>query len=385
MVSNVWAGNGHAWGIVSLRLTGRLPLEGVESSDATPAYKIELEMDPLTHSTFGMAVAMMVAPVGFRRQAALAGLAAGLLPDADIFIRSDADPLLGVEYHRHFTHSVVFQPVVALLAASIAWLLLLGRTPWRALFLPALAAGLSHIFCDAWTSYGTRLWWPFADTRVAWDMVSIIDPFVTLPLLAGVISAFWRPRSRALPIALGFLGLYLGLSLVQQKRAMATLVEVAEKRGHTIERVTVKPSFANIIVWRGLYQTDGRYHSVAIRPGLTETVVVDGDSLPVFDVDAAQARLGKDTRLARDLGRFAHFSDQWVAEVAAPDGETRVLGDVRYSMLPQKMSPLWGIGMNPSAADQSAPWMNLRVISGHDRSGLWQLVKGDSPPKAPEI
>ena len=342
-------------------------------------------MDPLTHSTFGMAVAMMVAPRGFRRQAALAGLAAGLLPDADIFIRSDADPLLGVEYHRHFTHSVVFQPIIALLAASIAWMLLLGKTPWRILFLPALAAGLSHIFCDAWTSYGTRLWWPFVDTRVAWDMVSIIDPFVTLPLLAGVIFALWRPQGHAVPIALCFLGVYLGLSLVQQQRAMATLVEVAEQRGHTIERVTVKPSFANIIVWRGLYQSAGRYHSVAIRPGFTETVVVEGDSLPVFDVAAAKVRLGENTRLARDLGRFAHFSDQWVAEVAAPDGEMRVLGDVRYSMLPQKMSPLWGIGLNPADAESPAPWMNLRIISGRDRSGLWQLVKGESSPQAPEI
>lgn len=342
-------------------------------------------MDPLTHSTFGMAVAMMVAPRGNRRQAALAGLAAGLLPDADIFIRSDADPLLGLEYHRHFTHSVAFQPVIALLAASIAWLLLRGKTPWRLLFLPALAAGLSHIFCDAWTSYGTRLWWPFADTRVAWDMVSIIDPLVTLPLLAGVILGLLRPQGRAVPVALGIVACYLGLALVQRGRAMATLEQIAAERGHTLERVTVKPSFANIIVWRGLYQSGDRYHSVAIRPGFTETLVVEGESLPVFDVAAARARLGENSRLARDLGRFAHFSDQWVAEVAAPDVERRVLGDVRYSMLPQKMRPLWGIGMNPAAKAQPAPWMNLRVISGPDRSGLWQLVKGESLPQTPEI
>lgn len=340
-------------------------------------------MDPLTHSTFGMAVAMLVAPRLSRRPAALAGLAAGLLPDADIFIRSDADPLLGVEYHRHFTHSVVFQPVIALLAASIAWMLLRGKSPWRPLFLPALAAGLSHIFCDAWTSYGTRLWWPFADTRVAWDMVSIIDPFITLPLLAGVIFGLWRPLGRAVPIALGILVCYLGLSLVQRERASSILKSVAAGRGHPLERATVKPSFANIIVWRGLYQSGGRYYSVAIRPGLGKSVVIPGDSLPVFDVASAQARLGEDSRLARDLGRFAHFSDDWVAEVAAPDREVRVLGDVRYSMLPQKMSPLWGIGMDPAAANRSAPWINLRRISGRDSSGLWQLVKGDLAQERP--
>lgn len=342
-------------------------------------------MDPLTHSTFGMAVAMVIAPRGFRRQAALAGLAAGLLPDADIFIRSETDPLLGVEYHRHFTHSVVFQPIIAFIAASIAWVLLRGKTPWRPLFLPALAAGLSHIFCDAWTSYGTRLWWPLADTRVAWDMVSIIDPLITLPLLVAVVHCLWRPQGRAVPVALCYLGLYLGFSLVQRGRAMATLEEVAAVRGHIRERITVKPSFANIIVWRGLYQSEGRYHSVAIRPGFGKTVVVQGESLPVFDVAAAQVKLGVDSRLARDLGRFAHFSDHWVAEIANPGKEARVLADVRYSMLPHKMSPLWGIGVDPTAVDQSAPWLNLRAISGSERSGLWQLVKGESPSQAPGI
>ena len=341
-------------------------------------------MDPLTHSTLGMAVAMLVAPEGRRRAAALAGFAGGLLPDADIFIRSTSDPLLAVEYHRHFTHSVVFQPVLALLAASLAWLLLRGKFPWRSLYLPALAAGLSHIFCDAWTSYGTRLWWPFAETRVAWDMVSIIDPLITIPLLAGVLLGLWRPGGRAVPAVLCIVICYLGLSLVQRSRAMATLGEVARERGHTLERVTVKPSFANIIVWRGLYQSGGRYHSVAIRPGFNGTLVVPGDSLPVFEVERTRDALGRESRLARDLGRFDHFSDGWVAEVAAPDTRVRVLGDVRYSMLPQKMRPLWGIGMDPGAPDAPAPWLNLRIISKNDRSGLWRLVKGDVSPNPPQ-
>ncbi len=319
---------------------------------------------------------MLVVSQARRRAAAVAGLAGGLLPDADIFIRSANDPLMGVEYHRHFTHSFLFQPVIAILAATIAWVLLRRRVAWSSLLLPGFAAGVSHILCDAWTSYGTRLWWPFSDARVAWDMVSIIDPLVTLPLLICVIIALFRPQGKALRVGFGILLFYLGLSLVQRERASAAVRELAESRGHAIERLTVKPSFANIVVWRGIYLYDGHYHAAAVRPGFGQPTVLAGESIKAFDLAVMETQLDSGSRLAKDMARFIHFSDGWVAEVAAPDSSTRVLGDIRYSMLPQRMAPLWGIGVNPHQPDQPSPWMTFRRLMKRDGEGLWNLVQG---------
>src|SRR5690606_5994513 len=147
------------------------------------------DMDPLTHSALGATIAMAVAPANHRRAAALVGAIAGLLPDADVLIGSESDPLLAIEYHRHFTHAWIFQPVVALIAVGIALALLrIGsrKQSFGRLYVSALAAAFSHPFCDGWTSYGTRLLWPFSDRRISWDWVSVIDPLITLPLVTAV-------------------------------------------------------------------------------------------------------------------------------------------------------------------------------------------------------
>ena len=182
-------------------------------------------MDPLTHATLGAAAALAVAPAKHRRVAVLAGLGDGILPDADIFIRSQSDPLLAVELHRHFTHSFVLQPLLALLVTLIIWTLLRPfprlHTPVVALYPAALAAGVVHVICDAWTSYGTRIWWPFSDARVAWDLTSVIDPVFTLPviLLTGLALLWPRSQLRLQWWPWVWVTLYLSVALVQQQRA----------------------------------------------------------------------------------------------------------------------------------------------------------------------
>ena len=51
-------------------------------------------MDPLSQGVVGAIAAQSVARSGELRAASVAGFAAGLLPDLDVFIRSAADPLL---------------------------------------------------------------------------------------------------------------------------------------------------------------------------------------------------------------------------------------------------------------------------------------------------
>ena len=68
-------------------------------------------MDILTQGLVGGVLAQSLARKNERKIATLVGVVAGLLADADILIRSSSDPLLNIEYHRHFTHSLVFIPV----------------------------------------------------------------------------------------------------------------------------------------------------------------------------------------------------------------------------------------------------------------------------------
>ena len=79
-------------------------------------------MDPVTHATIGAATAIIATRNSdMVRVAALAGLIGGILPDADIFIRDEDNPILQLTYHRHFTHSLIFIPFGGLIAALLCW------------------------------------------------------------------------------------------------------------------------------------------------------------------------------------------------------------------------------------------------------------------------
>ncbi len=345
-------------------------------------------MDPLTHSVFGVACAIAGTRAKIsRRAAALAGLAGGLLPDTDVMLRSASDPLFSLEYHRHFTHSFAFAPVIAVLGALIASLILRAfkrPVPWQVLIFPALLGGLSHLFCDAWTSYGTRLWWPFGSTRVALDWISIIDPVLTVPLAACVALAVRYASRTAAATGLTWVALYLGFCLVQRQRASSALDQwIAGASLQNITRRELKPSFGNVIVWRVLLQSGGDCHVLAIRCPLGEApLILSGTSTPIFDTPEAAAlafQIPAGSVQADDIRRFHHFSDGWVGRHPA---DARVLGDLRYSSLPTEIHPLWGILLDPAQAGQHVEMRNFRGDATPSLQRLLKQVQGH-PAKAP--
>lgn len=51
--------------------------------------------------------------------AGVLGLLSGLAPDLDALIKSQSDPLLALEFHRQFTHSLFFIPIGSLICALV--------------------------------------------------------------------------------------------------------------------------------------------------------------------------------------------------------------------------------------------------------------------------
>lgn len=338
-------------------------------------------MDPLTQGVVGAIAAQSTSKRREIRIATLAGFAAGLLPDIDVLIRSEADPLLFLEYHRHFTHALAFVPIGGLVAALILWPLLRGRLPFLRLYLFTTLGYFTHGLLDSCTSYGTYLLWPFSDARIAWHNIAVIDPLFTLPLLVLVLAALkWRSArigQAALVIGLA----YLLLGVVQRDRADALLARVAESHGHVIERGGAKPTLGNLLVWRGVYQREGRMYAVALRPGLFGADRVgEIDSAETFDMARDLPQLRGDSRLAVDIGRFAHFSDDWLMWVP---GSREIVGDFRYALLPGRAQPIWGIRVDPTRPDQHAPYVTLRDVSRGDWQRFTCKIRGSCIPEFP--
>jgi membrane-bound metal-dependent hydrolase YbcI (DUF457 family) len=178
-------------------------------------------MDTITHGIAGALIGKAFFSKRNARVATFAAAVGAMFPDIDIVRYGfSSDPLAIVKYHRAITHSFIALPFFAVL---LAWLTRAALPPLKRRFaklagleapsLPMLTfiygvALASHILLDAMTSFGTRMWTPLSQTRVAWDILFIIDfIFTSLVLVPQVVAwIFSNPeKSRTRGIAMWIL------------------------------------------------------------------------------------------------------------------------------------------------------------------------------------
>ncbi len=330
-------------------------------------------MDPISQGAIGAVAPQVAMKPEKLRAVALLGCAAGLAPDLDIFIVSSTDPLMLLEYHRQFTHALAFIPVGAAVVALLLHPVVRRSLRPRESYLACLLGYGTHGLLDACTSYGTQLLWPFSDYRVAWNNVSVVDPLFTLPLLCLVIlAAVSRRRAFAVGGLIWALG-YLALGVVQLQRAEAAGALLAAERGHVPHRLTAKAGFTNLLVWKLMYEHDGRFYVDSIRAGLTSRAC-PGASIARLDLKRDFPWLEPGSQQARDVERFRWFSDDWVA--VDPQVENRIV-DMRYSVVPNTIDALWGIDLDQRAApDEHVRYVTNRAARLEQRHQFWRLLTG---------
>jgi inner membrane protein len=336
-------------------------------------------VDPLTQGLLGAAAAQAV--LGRRLPRAwLMGAVGGAIPDLDVLIRSSSDPLLAIEYHRHFTHALAFIPIGGAIAA-LPWL---ARKRYRPEWKPILGATTlgyaTHGLLDAGTSYGTQLFWPFSSYRVSWDIVSVIDPIFTVALLIGVILAARRHTRRPAAIALVFCLAYLFMGMVQRDRALDVQQQIAAIRGHEPLRGQVFPTIGNQLVWRSLYQDGDTFYVDRIRvPWLGEPTWTPGATAQQVALRDLRPEARADPRVVEDFMRFSWFSNGWTAR--APD-DPYVIGDVRYSLRTDAFQPVWGVRFKPGEP-MPTEWVNRTDQREVSLQGLWAEIIGTHPDYRP--
>ena len=304
-------------------------------------------MDPLTQGALGACVPQSASRNSNVLIAGLLGFLSGMAPDLDVFFRSKSDPLLFLEYHRQFTHSLIFIPIGGLICATVFYYLFARRAQ--------LSFKLTYFFCtlgyathgllDSCTSYGTQLLWPFTNTRYSWDTISIIDPLVTIPLFILIITAALRKNNRYAMVALVWMIAYQSFGLYQNHRASEIGFQLANERGHDPIRLEAKPTIGNLILWKVIYETEEGFYTDGVRIGLA-TKIYPGTLTPKLDIDRDFPWLDPHSQQAKDLKRFAWFSQDYVS--VDPTNPRRVI-DARYSLLPNESTGLWSIWLSQEA------------------------------------
>ncbi|MBT62319.1 MAG: hypothetical protein CML13_03815 [Puniceicoccaceae bacterium] len=334
-------------------------------------------MDPLTQASVGAAVAAIAARKSETRRAILLGALAGAAPDVDVLIRSDEDPLLALQFHRHFTHALLVAPLIGLLVAALFKALFFWKHwSYRRLALFAVLGALTHGLIDACTSYGTLLYWPLSSHRESWDVISIIDPIFTLPLCVLIVIAFAFRRPRFAHFGVGLCLLYLAFGAYQRGQAAEFAKQLAQARGHDPLELTVRPSFGNTLLWRIVYRSGERYYVDAVQTlPFASPRHYPGSSVDRFSLEAAASLFPAASVHARDVARFRFFSQEYLfVHPMKPD----VVGDLRYAMYPDSVEPLWGIRLDPERPEQHVSFEHFRDPSQRAFKRLWQMIQGQA-------
>jgi len=333
-------------------------------------------VDPLTHVLLGASLGYATCGAKLGRTAAWVGGLAAFIPDADVFIRSETDPLLAIEFHRHFTHALGFAPFGAAIVAGVAVLSRARRPQFLWLWGCATLAYLSHCLLDAATSYGTQLLRPFSNQRFGWDYISIIDPLFTLALGVALGWSLLGRRRQVATAGLLVGAVYLGFGVIQHTRAVNAQAALAVSRGHQRERHEMMPTMANNLVWRSLYVHAGEIYSDRIRVGwFSGTTIREGTHLPIVRIESLTP-LEQERNAHRSFERFSWFADNWVTR---SPGDPNVIADMRYSLSAEAFDPIWGIRFTSPDTPVEVAWINRSRERKIEPRELWEEIRGTDP------
>lgn len=168
-------------------------------------------MDNLTHSLTGWAISRVFPQKSWGTWTTPTAILAANLPDFEFLFVSQSDKPAYLMYHRGWSHCLLGIAGEILLFSAIVmfvgWLrrarmLPEHRPTWRRVFPLVTIAAFSHLLLDWWNTYGVNPWFPFDTTRYHADVTFLVDPWIWLMLLTGILLGTpLRRFAEALPLS----------------------------------------------------------------------------------------------------------------------------------------------------------------------------------------
>lgn len=158
--------------------------------------KLKSEMDNLTHSLIGAAIARSL-PKKFRRpEIYWASILGNNAPDVDFLIPylPGTDFLDYLVHHRGYTHTFLLAPVMGILSAVIAKKITRADRWTLSLFVVAIFGCFTHIGADFMNNYGVHPLSPFLNRWFYGDSIFIVEPtiwFALIPFIAREAERNW--------------------------------------------------------------------------------------------------------------------------------------------------------------------------------------------------
>lgn len=228
-------------------------------------------MDSLTQIVLGAACGEAVLGKKIGNKALLFGAIGGTLPDLDVFVGSllygnEIDAML---FHRGFMHSILFSVLAAFL---LGWLVhkiydvgkrkdYTTQRDWTSLFFWSL---FTHPILDCFTPYGTQIFAPFSNYRVAFNNIAVADPLYTVPfLICLIVLMFFNRKSNRrrvwLKLGIGISSFYLLLTICNKIYVNNVFESSLSDKGISYSRYSAQPAILNNVLWYGIAETEEAY------------------------------------------------------------------------------------------------------------------------------
>ena len=110
--------------------------------------------------------------------------------------------------------------------------------------------------------------------------------------------------------------------------------------------------------------------AIHVFPGFAPEVYSGGE-VEAFDANSVDLQPNVNTRLAKDVVRFARLSNGFMCQHPENDN---VIGDIRYGMLPTSKEPLWGIKINTDNPGEIPRFVKYRAIEEGDLDVFYGML-----------
>ncbi|WP_299666258.1 metal-dependent hydrolase [uncultured Polaribacter sp.] len=328
-------------------------------------------MDSLTQIVLGAACGEIALGKKIGNRAILFGAIGGTIPDLDVFMGRFlySNEIQAMAFHRGFMHSILFAVLGSFIFGYFVYTIYnTGKrkestTPkdWIWLFFLSI---FTHPILDCFTPYGTQLFAPFSDYRIAFNNISVVDPLYTLPFLICMIVVLFFKRTNSKRLKWTKAGIYISatymLFTIGNKFYIDTVFRKSfKKAGISIDRFSAQPSILNTILWYAVAETKDKYHltfySLLDKSATADKIITIDKNHDLIDM--------RD----ENLKTLAWFSNNYYRISKQEKIGTYTYTDLRYPML------------NPEDINTSV--FNFTIFF---ENGAWDILPFDGNPPSKE-
>ncbi|MDA0176802.1 hypothetical protein C7H62_2652 [Mesoflavibacter sp. HG96] len=230
-------------------------------------------MDSLTQIVLGAACGELTLGRKIGNKAMLFGAIGGTIPDLDVFIgkllfNNEIDI---TAFHRGFMHSFLFAflftPIIALVVYKFYNTYKrkhqTNYKDWLLLFFFSI---LTHPILDSFTPYGTQLFTPISNYRVAFNTIAVVDPIYTIPFLICLIIVMFYKRNHPKRVKFTKIGLFLSsayliITCVNKLYVNSVFTSTLEQKQINVLRYQSQPTLFNNLLWYAVAETNTDYYA----------------------------------------------------------------------------------------------------------------------------